>query len=284
PPFAILAGKGRLDSSHSSRRNTTMHSTKRFRVLLLGLFAAALLAGTPWSGLGQDSKPAPNEPPKDRPKKPGELKKYAEVLPPDKTRTSPGVFTVHRVDDKVFYEIPAEAYGKLMLWSTEVAKAPSGVGWGGSALGHHAVRWDRRGNKVYLWQVSFEKQGDGKAIQRAVDSATMGSIVMAFNVEAEGRDRAAVIDATPLLTTDVPEFSARGRAGAGASVDSSRSYVEETKAFPTNIEVRSLLTFRSLPVGGGVGPGGPSQAPAGPGRSVSILVHYSMTLLPEKPM
>jgi hypothetical protein len=261
-----------------------MQAIRGLRVLLLGVFAAALLAGAAWSGQADDAKPPAKEPTKDRPKKAGELKKYAEVLPPDRTRTSQGVFTVHRVEDKVFYEIPAEAYGKLMLWSTEVAKAPYGVGWGGSALGHHAVRWERRGNKVYLWQVSFEKQGDGKAIQRAVDSATMGSIVMAFNVEAEGRDRAAVVDVTPLLTTDVPEFSARSRAGTGASVDSARSYVEEIKAFPTNIEVRSMLTFRSSPGGGAALPGGPVPGAGGPGRSVSILVHYSMTLLPEKPM
>jgi hypothetical protein len=263
-----------------------MYATKCLRALLLGAFATAFLAGVPWAGQAQDIKQFIKGAGKGAPKKAGELKKYAEILPPDKTRTSPGVFTVHRVDDKVYYEIPAETYGKLMLWSTEVAKAPSGVGWGGSALGHQAVRWERRDNKVYLWLVSFEKQGDGKAIQRAVDSATMGSIIMAFNVEAEGRDRAAVIDVTPLLTGDVPEFSARSRAGAGATVDSSRSYVDEIKAFPTNIEVRSMLTFRASPGGGGGAPtpGGPARGAGGPGRSVSILVHYSMTLLPDKPM
>jgi hypothetical protein len=194
------------------------------------------------------------------------------------------VFAVHRVDDKVYYEIPAEAYGKLMLWSTEIAKAPSGVGFGGSALGSHVVHWERRDNKVYLWQDAFEKRGDGKAVQRAVDSANMGSIIMSFNVEAEGRDRAAVINVTGLFTTDVPEFSLR-RLGSG--VDDSRSYVQEIKAFPTNIEIRSLLTFRGG-AGGVAGPGQPmprrAGAAGGSSNSISTVVHYSMTLLPEKPM
>ena len=132
-----------------------------------------------------------------------------------------------------------------MLWQTEVVKAPNGVGWGGSSLGSRVVKWERRSNKVYLWLLSFDKQGDGKAIQQAVDSASMGSIILAFNVEAEGRDRAAVINVTPLYTSDVPEFAARGLAGAGAAVDDARSYVEEIKAFPNNIETRSLLTLSS---------------------------------------
>ena len=61
----------------------------------------------------------------------GELKKYEDVITA-RAKTSKGVFTVHRIDDKVYFEIPASAYGKLMLWTSEVAKAPPGVGWGGT--------------------------------------------------------------------------------------------------------------------------------------------------------
>ena len=48
----------------------------------------------------------------------------------------------------------------------------------------------------------------------------------------------------------------------GASVDSSRSFLSEVKAFPTNIEVRAMLTF-SAPAAGGLGrPPGRSGAPS----------------------
>jgi hypothetical protein len=257
------------------------HTSKLIRAAFLGVLVTALAVGAPWTGRADDPKPSDVGPPKGAPKKGGELKKYGEVITA-KARTSQGVFTVHRIDDKVYYEIPPDAYDKLMLWTTEVAKAPAGVGWGGSALGNRVVRWERRDNKVYLWLATFEKRGDGKAVQRAVDSATLGSIILSFNVEAEGRDRAAVINVTPLFTTDVPEFAARGLVGAGASVDDSRTYIEEVKAFPTNVETRSLLTFRSSPAGA-AGAGGRGGAP-GNLRSVSVLVHYSMTLLPERPM
>ena len=57
--------------------------------------------------------------------------------------------------------------------------------------------------------MSFEKRSDGKAIEHAVQSADLGSIIMAFNIQTEGKNKSPVIDVTSLLTSDVPEFSAR---------------------------------------------------------------------------
>src|SRR5258708_6841723 len=110
-------------------------------------FVAFLLA---FSTFPMSSFPAPKKkegaPPEVKtPPKAGELKKYDDVIP--KTAKSfPGVFTVHRVDDKVFFEIPQDGFHKLMLWQTEVVKGPAGVTWGGYSLGSQYLRWDRRGN------------------------------------------------------------------------------------------------------------------------------------------
>src|SRR5262245_2187630 len=103
-----------------------------------------------------------------RPK--SELKKYDEVITKE-AKSTPGVFLVHRIDDKVYFELPKDALGKLMLWTIEVAKAPSGLGWGGRSVGNRVVKFERRGNRVYLWGLSFERRADGTAIQRAVDAA-----------------------------------------------------------------------------------------------------------------
>lgn len=212
-------------------------------------------------------------------------KKYDEVITKD-AKTLPGVFAVHRIEDKLYFEIPESAFGRLMLWRAEVAKGPSGVSWGGMSLGHNVVRWDRRGNKVYLWKVGFAKRGDGKAVRSSVESASQDTIVAAFKVEAEGKDRSSVILATSLFTTDLADLSVKAAVRGAGGVDESRSYLSEVKAFPTNIEVRSLLTFRGGG-GGGAGrgrqPAGP-PAPSGPGQSFSALVHYSLAMLPEKPM
>jgi hypothetical protein len=260
-----------------------MHLWKCSRVVVVGLMFAALIVGAPLAGQTTADDPKPEIKGKGKGKKPGELKKYEDVITA-KAKTTPGVFTVHRIDDKVYFEISPKALGKLMLWTTEIAKAPAGVGWGGSALGNRVVRWERRGNKILLWQVLFEKRGDGKEIQRAVDSANLGSIILSFNMEAENKDKSAVIDVTNLFTSDVPEFSAKRLVSGASGVDGSRSYIEQVKSFPTNIETRSLLTFR---MGGGLGgslTGKGLGRPAAATGSVSVLVHYSMTLLPDRPM
>lgn len=222
---------------------------------------------------GPKSKAAANKP-----------KKYDDVITKN-AETKAGVFAVHRIEDKLYFEIPKDAFDRLMLWQMEVAKGPAGVSWGGMSLGSSVVRWDRRGNKVYLWKVGFAKRAEGQAIRSSVESASQDTIVAAFNVEAEGKDRSSVILATPLFTTDLADMSVRRAVGSGGGVDESRSYLAEVKAFPTNIEIRSLLTFRSAGAGGrGRLPGAPAPAAEGPGRSSSALVHYSLAMLPEKPM
>ncbi len=215
-----------------------------------------------------------------------EIKKYDEVITKE-AKTTSGVFLVHRLDDKVYFEIPRDALGKLMLWTIEVVKGPAGVSWGGQALGNRVVRWERRGNRIYLWNVVFDKRADGKAVQRAVDSANMDTILLSFPVEAEGKDRSAVIQTTSMFTEDVPDFSVKRAVTGASSIDDSRSYIEEVKSFPTNIEVRSLLTFRT---GGGAGgltaapPTGRGGRAGGGGRSYTAVLHYSLVQLPDRPM
>ncbi len=215
--------------------------------------------------------------------KAGDLKKYDDVITKE-AKTYPGVFIVHRIDDKLFFEIPKEAFDKLMLWQAEVAKGSAGVSWGGRSLGGRYVRWERRNNKVYLWQVSFAKRSEATGAKNAVDLANLDSIIASFPVEAEGKDRTTVINVTSMYLSDNSDMSVKGAAGsAAASIDEARSYLDEVKAFPTNIEVRSLLTFRGGSAGGG---SNPLRAPVqgGATRSVTALVHYSLVLLPEQPM
>ncbi|MCS6865596.1 MAG: zinc-dependent metalloprotease [Gemmataceae bacterium] len=216
--------------------------------------------------------------------KAGELKKYDDVITKD-FKTQPGVFAVHRHEDKVYFEIPQEALGRLFLWYAEVAKGPGGSSWGGATLGHTVLKFERRGNKIYVWKVGFAKRSDGKAVQASVEAAATDSIVAAFNVECEGKDRSAVINVSDILISGLPDLPLnRAAGGGGGTPDPSRSYLNEVRAFPTNIESRATVTFR----GGGGGGGGPGLPPAfgsGPAaRSATAVIHQSLVILPETPM
>ena len=65
-------------------------------------------------------------------------------------KSDPGVFTVHRLKEKIYYEIPKSELDKEFLWVSQIAKTTLGVGYGGQALGRRVVRWERNGNRVLL--------------------------------------------------------------------------------------------------------------------------------------
>ena len=233
-------------------------------------------AGEPaQEGAGRQGR-ASATPPRPRP--------YDRVITGD-VNTDEGIFKVHRIGEKVFYEIPPAELGKDFLYVSQIKKTTLGVGYGGQALGRRVVRWERNGNRVLLRSVSYDVVADPDTeIARAVEAANYHPIIMAFNVEAFGPDEAPVIDVTRLFTSEVPEFSARQRLGA-RGFDASRSFLEKTVAFPENINVEVTQTYTTPlepPAAGGRGGGrgGAAQRPP----SATVLMHYSMVKLPEQPM
>lgn len=203
-------------------------------------------------------------------------------------RSDEGIFIVHRIGDRLLYEIPKAALDTQFLWVSQIARTTLGVGWGGQAAGNRVVRWERRGNRVLLRNVSHDVTADSaQPIAAAVSAANNDTILMAFNVETFGKDEAPVIDVTRLFATEVPEFSVRSRVRS-RNFDPNRSFVERAVSFPENIEVEATHTFSSPPELQNQ----PAQGPPGPAQtqnairpgSASVVMHYSMVKLPEKPM
>lgn len=255
--------------------------------LVLPLLALALLAQQPPPPAKPDApKPAPAKPPASGPKK------YEDVITA-KAKTRDGLFKVHQIDEKWYYEIPEKLLGRDMLMYSEIAQAPPNVGYSGNPGSSRMVRWERRANRIFLRvnPVSKRATNGDPGTRLAVELSNFQPIMRAFNVEAEGKDKTAVIDVTSLFSADIPELSIVGllvglRLPAVPPADPSRSFVDEIKAFPENIEVRSTLTWNFGP------PPLPPSSPNAPPppaipdgmRSMSVMVHYSMVLLPEKPM
>jgi len=202
-------------------------------------------------------------------------------------KTDTGLFNVHKVGETYYYEIPKAQLGKDFLWVTQIQKNTIGAGYGGSAVGNRVVRWERQGNRVFLRSVNYEIVADPNSpVARAVSEANNDAIIMAFNVEAIGPDESAVIDVTRIFTTDVPEFSGRARL-RGRGFDAGRSYIEKIVSYPENIEAQAAHTYTSPTdqAAGGGGGGGQRGGQQGmrPG-SATVVMHWSMVKLPEKPM
>jgi Met-zincin/Domain of unknown function (DUF5117)/Domain of unknown function (DUF5118) len=252
------------------------------------LFAGALLTA---------QEPAPPETPQAPPanggaQRPGPLSRTEEPQPYDKVitkeaKSTKGVFTVHEIKDKYYYEIPKGEYGKDFLWVTQIARTTLGVGYGGQALSSHVVYWELKGNKVNLRRVNYDVVADPKTpIAQAVKAANNDAIVMTFPVAAFGlENESAVIDVTRLFTSDVFEFSARQRLNAN-TMDSSRSYIERISPYPENIEAEASLTYTkaNTPPGGPAAPPNPFVGAGMPPGSATVVLHHSMVKLPENPM
>ncbi len=210
---------------------------------------------------------------------------YEKVITKE-AKSKAGVFTVHQVKEKFYYEIPASQLNREFLWVSQIAKTTLGVGYGGQALGNRVVRWERNGNKVHLRDVNYEVVADtSKPIAQAVKAANNDSILMTFPIAAFGKDEAPVIEVNRLFTTEVTEFSARSRLRA-RGFDAARSYIERISPYPENIEVEATHTYTSPPDAPGTTQAPPSPlAGAGMGTgSATVVLHYSMVRLPENPM
>jgi hypothetical protein len=212
-----------------------------------------------------------------------ELKPFDSVITKE-AKSQPGVFNVHRVKEKLYYEIPKKSLNKDFLWVTQVAKTTLGSGYGGEPVDQRVVRWVRRNDQIQLLDIQFDIYADpSKPIAKAVEAANRPTILAAFPIEAHGKDDSCVVEVSKLFVSPPIELTPKYFLGASA-LEASRSYLEASHSFPENIEVEATLTLTRPPDSGTPRPiPGINSAPMSPG-SATIVVHSSMVKLPEKPM
>src|SRR5438552_11070070 len=107
------------------------------------------------SGKTNDLKKAEEE------KKPDAIKPYNKVITKE-AKSERGLFAVHRVDDKFYFEIPTNEFGKEFLWVTQIERTQSGYGYGGGTpVGNRVVRWELGDKDVLLCDVNYTLRADG---------------------------------------------------------------------------------------------------------------------------
>jgi hypothetical protein len=193
---------------------------------------------------------------------------------------------VHVICDHVLFEIPKPMLNRDMLVNTEFAALSTGSDFvaPGSVVDNRVVRWVRRGNKIHLEDVRYEIWAPNTPnLLRGVESATLRTVIRAFDIITEGPDGAPVIDITELFVTEVPEGFALEfmQHFSMDHVDAKRSFIETVKAFPQNIDIRFYQTWvpdrnrlrKSVEDG---------EERIAPG--LGFIFHTSLLLLPEQPM
>ncbi len=259
------------------------------RELLAGvLLAASATTATASPAAAQQTPPAgaPAQPPAEGAGATGAAARrgprpYAQVITA-RAHTERGGITVHRVDDRYFFEVPDSLVGRDFLMVTRVAGVPAGAGGfqsAGSSLNERLIRWERVNDRVLLKSVSTGAVADDSLpIARSVAQNNYPAIIGAFPIAAFGRDSAAyVIDVTDFFANDNPATSgldANSRRAYGVRrYDAARSYISSVRGFPINIEVRQVQTFDA------------ATPPSDPdGATVTMETRQSFVLLPKTPM
>ncbi|WP_232217103.1 zinc-dependent metalloprotease [Winogradskyella sp. J14-2] len=204
-------------------------------------------------------------------------KPYDKVITKDAI-SDEGLFTVHTLEDKFYYEIPDSLFDREMLMVTRIAKTASGLGFGGGKQNEQVLRWEKKGKKVVLRVVSYNvTAADSLPVNEAVKNSNFEPVLFTFPIKAYGKDSTStVIDASPLFEKDVkslglPTF--RRRPYKVTRLESDKSFIETIKSYPRNIEARHVKTYAAGSP--------PSNSSTG---SISIEINNSMILLPENPM
>src|SRR5437899_2256915 len=207
-------------------------------------------------------------------------KPYNQVITQGAT-TDSGVFIVHRIGEKLFYEIPQAMFGREFLLVADQRGTIRGVRYAGEEISNRIVVWERMGNKVFLRIVSYAMRADStQPVARAVRLSNIAPIIMSFDVASwHTPDSAAVIDVTKLFPTDGAELNLRQSGVRVRRMDPARSVIDRARAFPRNVEVSALQTFEVDSV-----PGPAGNPPNRSLNSITMLMNYSMVLLPDKPM
>ncbi|MDJ1504135.1 zinc-dependent metalloprotease [Xanthocytophaga agilis] len=221
-------------------------------------------------------------------------KAYKDVVT-GKAQTSKGLFTVHKVEDKYYFEIPDSLFNRDFMAITRISKTATDLGYGGEQANRQVLRWERGPeNKVFLRVPLFINVSTDtiQPISQAVKNSNMDPLAAAFDIKAIRKDTAVVIDVTDFFKVDNQIFSLTPLAKQMykiTALQTDRSYIESIRSFPINTEVRTIKTFGVTPPTPSMGPS-PSPIPSVnlPGGSaagvITLELNTSMILLPKVPM
>lgn len=171
-----------------------------------------------------------------------------------------GLFTLHEMKGRVYFEIPLRLLERDMLLGTTIsATSDSGHGIVGSMPKDPLhFKFTRAGNRIAMRLISDDAitppLAEHAEIERALASSSIGAIYRIFEIETFTPDSlAVVVDATDLFVSDDERLSPfdkysqhtlSGRLKRKESFEKEKSYVTDIKSFSDNVSVRSSLNYR----------------------------------------
>jgi hypothetical protein len=208
-------------------------------------------------------------------------KAYADLITED-AFSDEGLFTVHQIDAKYYFDIPDELLEKEILVVSRISGFVRNLNFGGAGMKsrpQQVVRFQKKGHKIIMRSVSYNSVASADdPIYNSVVNNNFEPVIQVFDIAATGKDStSSIIDVSPLFTKDVAMIGAlrdSQRKNFGIKgLDDKRSFIEYVKSFPENVEVRHVLTYR-----------GDKLPDNNITQTLSLQMNQSFILLPEEQM
>lgn len=182
-------------------------------------------------------------------------KEYKELLKDAKTQD--GLFKIHQVKGKYYFEIPINIVGKDILISSRVSKVSTPVNIVAGRMPREPIMisfdYDTIQKKVYLLQKSIEYLVDKDSeIYSSYQNNHIDAIWKSFKIEAFNEDSTSmVVNFDKLFLSNEKVFNpfVGSAGGAGGmleftgSLDSDKSKIVAIKPFADNIRIVSLMSY-----------------------------------------
>lgn len=164
--------------------------------------------------------------------------------------TKDGLFKIHTIKEKIYFEIPNEVLGKDLLIVNKISSVPAQINNAGINKGmnyeNKLIRFykDEKNNKV--WAKTFDPKisvNKKDNIAFSVRDNYGESIIEGFEIKTYGKDSAVVVQVNNVFNGTSKSFNNLfDNIGMGGSVRTKDSYIEEVKSFPQNVVIKSQLT------------------------------------------
>ncbi|MBV7529651.1 zinc-dependent metalloprotease [Chitinophaga sp. sic0106] len=215
---------------------------------------------------------------------PAAIKPYDQVITA-KAKTYAGMFNVHYLNSRYYFEIPDSMLTRAILVVNRIGKAatnprPNMTGYAGDQIAENVIHFDKgQDDKILLKVMRFQERSADtteNGMFRAVIKSNLEPIAAVFPVKAyNNAAHSTVIDVTDILNNENeifhfgPQVKAALKIGA---TQTDKSFITGLKAFPMNIEIRTLRSYLSTG--------------AQPGATIpdTYELNSSMVLLPKGPM
>lgn len=206
----------------------------------------------------------------------------------DDTVSKNGLFNVHQVGSKYYFEIPDSLLNREILVVTRFIKTPSGArNYGGEKISENTILFEKGPTDQLFLRIAtlVSAANEEDAISKAVNNSNITPILEAFNIEAyDNKKGTYLIQVTDFLNSENPLLalsSSKKDAYRLLGLEKDKSYINEINSFPLNTEIKTVKTYKAKSSKEKRKKVLPAAILAG---VVTLEINNSFILLPKEPM